>query len=114
MTSLIYFEGRVSGNPQILETRSGKPWAKILLEEEVVRERQQDTPNTLPISLFGRAAERTKQLQRGDRLTVACRLQGTRFEPPSGEVLDGCQRVGEQLYLAAAAKEANASKEAHD
>jgi len=59
-----YIEGRISGKPQILQTRSGKPYAKILLEEEVARERQQQgTPNTLLISLFGRAPERAKDLQ---------------------------------------------------
>jgi single-stranded DNA-binding protein len=97
-----YIEGRISGKPQILQTRSGKPYAKILLEEEVARERQQQgTPNTLLISLFGRAPERAKDLQRGDRLTVACRMQGTRFETESGEIRYGVQLVGEQIYFAA-------------
>jgi single-stranded DNA-binding protein len=102
MTSLIYIEGRISGKPQILQTRSEKPYVKLLLEEEVTRERQQQsTPNTLLISLFGRAAERAKDLQRCDRLTVACRLQGTRFEMESGEIRYGVQLIGEQIYLAA-------------
>jgi single-stranded DNA-binding protein len=100
VTSLIYIAGQLSGKPQILQTRNGKPWAKILVEEEVARERGQGTPNILPITLFGRAAERAKELQRGDRLTVACRLQGTRFEIESGEIRYSVQLVGKVIYLA--------------
>jgi single-stranded DNA-binding protein len=106
MTARIYVEGCVADKPQILETRGGKPWAKILLEEEGVRERQQQgSSNILPVTLFGRAAERAADLQRGDRLTVACRLQGTKFETDSGETRYGLQLVGEQVFIADAVKE---------
>ena len=42
-----------------------------------------------------------KTCRRGDRLTVACRMQGTRFETESGEIRYGVQLVGEQIYFAA-------------
>jgi hypothetical protein len=88
-------------------TRNGKPWVRILVEEEREPESAQRTPNLLPIAFFGRIAERAQELQAGDELTVGCRLQGTKYTTDSGETRHGCQLVGEQIFVAAAVKEAS-------
>jgi hypothetical protein len=78
----------------------GKPIAKLLVEEDVC-DSQQSVANILPVVLFGRVAVRAAELKQGDRVTIACRLSGTRFTTPAGETRYGCQLIAEQLFLAA-------------
>jgi single-stranded DNA-binding protein len=102
----IFIQGRLGFKAELKETRTGKPWAKILLQEEGARESQRHVANILPIVLFGRAAERVESLLPGEQVTVRCRLEGTKFTTDSGETRFGCQLVGEQIFIAAAKEEA--------
>jgi single-stranded DNA-binding protein len=106
MTSLLYIEGRLVGKPLVQKTKSGYDFAKILLEEDQVARNNREKANVLPIAFFGKLVEEIRDLENGDGLLIACRLQGSRYETDSGEVRYGLQLIGERAYLnASAAKE---------
>src|SRR6516225_523114 len=100
----IFLQGRLKSKPEIKESRNGKTWVKALIEEDSRDDSRQNEPNILPIVCFGHAANRVKDLQPGDSVTVVCRLSGTRFEAPSGEIRYGVQLIGEQILVPAGSR----------
>jgi single-stranded DNA-binding protein len=111
MSPLIFLSGSLIFKPELKETRNGKPWARILLEVESTREARKGefvTETTImPINCFALCCAQVKDLQRGDALTISCRLTGTKFESDSGTKY-GVQLVGEKAFLNVAVKETNA------
>jgi single-stranded DNA-binding protein len=101
MTQL-YISGRVKHKPEVREARKARTLVKILVEEnDNDRDRE---PNVLPVTFFAHGANRAKELQQGDSITVACHLSGTRFETETGDVRYGVQLIGEQILVEAAVK----------
>jgi single-stranded DNA-binding protein len=101
MVSQLYLTGRLNGEPEIAESRKGKPYARILLETEQIR----PTPNgpqsetiTLPIILFSRQAEAIRAARKGDQITLGCHFNGTRYETPDGGVVKhGLQLIADSV-----------------
>ena len=84
MTSQIYLHGRLSDNPELLQTKKGTLMVRILLSTQLLRETRpgeiQTEIITLPVKFFSYPAEQVKELKRGDELTIGAHLYGTKFE----------------------------------
>jgi len=102
MTSQIYLQGHLLGNPESATTKRGKLWLKVLLETSLIRETRpgelQSETVTIPISFFARPAEQVKNLKAGDSLVVACRLCGTKFESDAG-TKHGVVLVADKVFI---------------
>jgi single-stranded DNA-binding protein len=104
----IFISGRLKSKPEVRETRNAKTLVKLLIEEDSdERDRQ---PSILPVTFFAHAANRAKELQPGDAITVVCHLNGTRFETESGEVRYGVQLIGEKILVEATSKKEVATR----
>ena len=84
----LYLQGRVLGKFQITPTAKGGQVAKGLLEVEYIRKSGRDHygPEThvLPITSFGWQATQLAELPDGTLVTLGCRLNGNRYDPPGG------------------------------
>jgi single-stranded DNA-binding protein len=103
MRSEIYLTGRLAGDPEISQTKKGKPWIKLLVETERVSSDGRGGLETvwtiLPVSCFSGEAQAAKDLQRGDSVTVACHLSGTSFAPAEGSVKYGVSIIADQIFI---------------
>jgi len=104
----IFLQGRLKSKPEIRETRNAKTLVKILIEEND-NERDREA-NVVPVTFFAHAANRAKELQVGDLITIVCHLNGTRFETETGEVRYGVQLIGEKILVEAAVKKEIATR----
>jgi hypothetical protein len=82
--------------------------ARGLLEVEtkrkVGRDRWQPEMHTLPIIAYSWLAEGLVELPPGTSITVGCRLNGTKYEPPDGgEVRHGIQLIVDTVSVPAGA-----------
>lgn len=105
----IYVTGRLVSDPVFSETAKGKAMAKLLLETELVREVNRGEFRAenclLPVLLFSWVADQARELRSGSSLTIAARLNGTKFPLPSGEIRQGVQLIGERLLFTSPRKE---------
>ena len=101
--SQLYLQCRLAGNPEILETKTGKPMVQLLLVTQSVRESRpgeyQSESVTLPVLFFSGPAEQVKALKAGDQLSVGCHLYGTRFEGAEG-TKHGVKIVADAVFIA--------------
>jgi single-stranded DNA-binding protein len=100
MISQLYLTGRLNGEPEIAQTKKGKPYARILVETEQIRSGpngSQSETITLPVVLFGRQAEAIRSSRKGDTVTIGCHLNGTRFETHEGTVKHGVQLIADSV-----------------
>jgi single-stranded DNA-binding protein len=101
MISQIYLSGRVVAQPELGQTKKGKPMVRLLLETELVRETSpgqfQSEIVVLPVSFFSREAQSVSSLRKGNPLTVGAHLYGTKFESDNGTKY-GCQIVTDQVF----------------
>jgi single-stranded DNA-binding protein len=104
MHSQIYLTGKLHADPELVQTKKGRLWVKILLQSELTRENRPGEFVTesviLPVSLFSTPAEQVKNLKRGDSLTIGAHLYGTRFDGQDGPKY-GVQLVGDVAFLTA-------------
>jgi len=100
MIAHLYLTGRLSAEPQIAQTKKGRPFARILLEAEQIR----PSPNgaqvetiMLPVVLFSHQAEAIRSSRKGDALTIAAHFNGTKFETEDGIVKHGVQLIADTV-----------------
>jgi single-stranded DNA-binding protein len=94
----IYLQGRTVGKFSLSQTSKGTTVARGLLEVETIRkvgrDRWQPEIHILPIIAYSWLAEGLAELPLGTSITVGCRLNGTKYEPPEGgEVRHGVQLI---------------------
>jgi single-stranded DNA-binding protein len=110
MTSEIYVNGRLSRNPEVSVTAKGKPFAKLLIETDVVRQvrkgEYQSEQHLIPVTVYSWLVDQIKNLRGGDYLTVCTHASGTAFVTPNGETKYGCQLVATGISFPPAYKPA--------
>jgi single-stranded DNA-binding protein len=101
--SQLYLSGRLVSNPEVGQTKKGKPLVKLVLETSLSRETRPGETQTesvnLPITLFAQPAEQVKDLKKGDALTIGAHLYGTEFQPAEGAIKRGVQIIADVVFL---------------
>jgi single-stranded DNA-binding protein len=88
-----------------LSTKSGKPWAKVLLEINRYRQTGADTGQDectlVPIQLFSKIADIAgEHLNVGDAVAITCRISGTEYnDRQTGKIKRGVTLTADILHL---------------
>jgi single-stranded DNA-binding protein len=100
MTPSIFLEGRIYFKSEVKKTKNDRDWIQIILETTLARETSpgvfQNEVNFLPVKAFSFSAGQIRNLRKGDTVTIAVRLSGTRFESPEG-TKHGVQLICERV-----------------
>jgi single-stranded DNA-binding protein len=100
--SEIYLQGRTVDKFSLSQTAKGTAVARGLLEVETIRKVGRDQwraeIHVLPIIAYGWLAEGLAELPPGTSITLGCRLNGTKYEPPGGgEAKHGIQLIADAV-----------------
>ena len=106
MTIFASIHGRLATEPKARQTSNGKDMTTgfALVNLDVHGD---DAPITMPVSLlaFGNAALELARAQKGEHVTCAGQLRGTRYAK-DGETVEGYQLVCESVITARSARSA--------
>jgi hypothetical protein len=104
MHSQLYLTGKLASEPETGTSRkNNKPWVRLLLETELIREPRptefQVETVLLPLSCFAWPAEVARSLHRGDSVLAGTHLVGTEFKTEDGTIRRGLQLIADSVVL---------------